>query len=302
MNVGGIAILGTARGIQMPLLAVLLLGGCAAKARRVVSARSVALQSGPTALFPVRLHRPVAVVVVVSELALSAGLMITAGRFGAGLPALVIRLLTVVLFGTAVGTLHELRIRRPGAGCGCFGELSDTPVGWRTMTRAVLLAVAAVVGVGAPPLHMPASAGQAIMVLVLAAAELAVLAALSPELGQVIVRLGYSEPCEVRRLPVARSLTALRSSKQWRQYRRYLVTKEPADVWREGCWRFAVFAGVLATRQVEVVFAIYLKSRHPAVRVGVFDAADRNRTVRAIPVQRQEEPLSAPRAGHSAAL
>jgi hypothetical protein len=294
MNMGGIAVLGAARDIQVPLLAVLLLGGCAAKARRAISARSMAPQTGPTALFPLRLRRPVAAVVCVTELALGAGLVITAGRFGAGLPALVVRLLTVVLFGTAVGALYELRARRPDAGCGCFGDLSDTPVGWRTMTRATLLGVAAVAGVGAPPLHKPASAGQAIVVLVLAVAELCVLAALSPELGEVMIRLGHSEPCEVRRLPVARSIAALRSSQQWRQYRRYLIAKEPADVWREGCWRFAVFPGMLASRQVEVVFAIYLKPRHPPVRVGVFDAAAGDRALPPVPAQRQLEPLPAP--------
>jgi hypothetical protein len=283
MNVGGIAVLSAARNIQVPLLAVLLLGGCAAKARYAISARSMAPQTGPTALFPVPLRRPVAIVVCVSELALCIGLVLTAGGFGAGLPALVVRLLTVVLFGTAVGALHELRIRRPDAGCGCFGDLSDTPVGWKTMTRAALLGVAAVVGVGAPPVRMPASAGQAILVLAVVLVELCLLAALSPELGQVMVRLGYSEPCEVRRLPVARSLAALRASAQWRQYRDDLLAKEPGDVWREGCWRFAVFPGMQASRPVEIVFAVYLKPRHPPIRVGVFDAASGDRALPAVP-------------------
>jgi hypothetical protein len=294
MNLGASAVLSAVRDIQVPLLAVLLLGGCAAKARRAVSARSIAPDTGPTALFPVRLHRPVAVVVCVSELALGVGLLLTAGGLGAGLPALAIRLLTVVLFGTAVGALHELRTKRPAAGCGCFGDLSDTPVGWRTMTRSVLLGVAAVAGVGAPPLHKPASADQAIAVLAVLVVELGVLAALSPELGEVMVRLGYSEPCEVRRLPVARSLAALRGSPQWREHRGSLTTTEPTDVWREGCWRFAVFSGVRATRPVEVVFAIYLKPRRPPVRVGVLDPAADIRALPVVPQQRRPELLSAP--------
>ena len=53
---------------------------------------------GPTALFPVRLRRPAAIVVCASELGLGAGLLVTAGRFGAGPPALAVRSLTVVLF------------------------------------------------------------------------------------------------------------------------------------------------------------------------------------------------------------
>ena len=302
MNLGASAVVSAARDVQVPLLAVLLLGGCAAKARRAISVRSLAPDMGPTALFPVRLHRPVAVVVCVSELALGVGLLLTAGRLGAGLPALAIRLLTVVLFGTAVGALHELRSKRPGAGCGCFGDLSDTPVGWRTMSRSVLLGVAAVAGVGAPPLHKPASADQAIAVLAVLVLELGVLAALSPELGEVMVRLGYSEPCEVRRLPVARSLAALRGSPQWREHRGSLTTTEPTDVWREGCWRFAVFPGVRATRPVEVVFAIYLKPRRPPVRVGVLDPGAGIRALPVVPQQRRPELLSAPAADPSAAL
>jgi hypothetical protein len=93
----------------------------------------------------------------------------------------------------------------------------------------------------------------------------------------------------MRRLPVTRSLTALRASSQWRQYHRYLITKEPADVWREGCWRFAVFPGMLTGRRVEVVFAVYLKPRRPQVRVGLYDSSAASRTLPAIPRQRHPE-------------
>jgi hypothetical protein len=42
-------------------------------------------------------------------------------------------------------------------------------------------------------------------------------------------------------------------------------------VWREGCWRFAAYPGVLASRRVEVVFAVYLTGRRAPVRAGVLD-------------------------------
>lgn len=289
MNVGVVAVLSTARNVQAPLLAALLLGGCAAKVRRFISARSIAPHMGPTVLFPVRLRRQAGIVVCGCELALGAGLLVTAGVFGAGTPALVLRLLTVVLFATAVGALHELRGRQPEAGCGCFGDLSDTPVGWRTLTRSALLGVAAVVSVSAPPLHMPTSAGHAIVVLAVLVAEVGLLAALSPEVGELMVRLGYSEPCEIRKLPVEHSLARLRSSRQWREHRHHLINREPADVWREGCWRFAVFPAMLASRRVEVVFAIYLRPRHPPIRVGVFDPLGGDRALPAVPPQRQGE-------------
>jgi hypothetical protein len=91
-----------------------------------------------------------------------------------------------------------------------------------------------------------------------------------------MVRMGYSEPCEVRRLPVSRTLAALHASSHWRRYRRILVSQEPVDVWREGCWRYVVFQGMVASRRVDVVFAVYLKPRRAPVRAGIFDAtADR---------------------------
>lgn len=298
-----------ARAVQIPLLALLLLGACAAKARRAVSARSIAGGTGPTAMFPVHLHRPTAIALFAGELALAAGLVLTAGRIGAGPPALAIRSATALLFGTAVGALHVLRGRRPNAGCGCFGDLSETPVSWQSLSRSALLCAAAVATIAVPPLHLPASPKQAAAVLIVAAVELLVLAFLSPELSEIMVRLGYSEPCEVRRLPVSRTLAALRASSHWRRYRRILVSpEEPVDVWREGCWRYVVFQGLVASRRVDVVFAVYLKPRRAPVRAGIFDATTDKRAREAaeaaaafdsgtIPVQRP-----APAVGHPAPI
>jgi hypothetical protein len=264
------------RDVQLPVLAALLLGGCAAKARRAISGHSLAAGTGPTGMFPVRLRSPMAIALFALEFALGAGLLLTAGRFGAGPPAVVIRSVTAVLFGTAVAALHELRDRHPDAGCGCFGDLSHTPVSWRALVRSAFLCVAAIATIGLPALQAPETTKHAGLTLAVLAVELAALAALSPEIGEVMVRLGYSEPCEVRRLPVARTLSALRGSGHWRRYRRYLTSKEPVDVWREGCWRYVVFPAMLASRRVEVVFAVYLKPRRAPVRAGIFDAtADR---------------------------
>ena len=80
--------------------------------------------------------------------------------------------------------------------------------------------------------------------LAVLAFELSLLAFLSPELGEILVRLGYSEPCELRRLPVGRTLTALHASSQWRRYANQVTAAAPADVWREGCWRFVVYQGL----------------------------------------------------------
>jgi len=273
LGTAGGNVLGASREVQIPLLAALLIGGCAAKARRALSARSIEAGIGPTAVFPLRLHRPVAIALCVSELALGGGLLLTAGPLSAGPAAHAVRSATALLFGTAVGALHELRARQPGAGCGCFGDLSDAPVSWRVMTRSALLCAAALAAIGVPPLHRPASAGQALTMLAVAAIELAVLAVLSPEVGEIMVRLGHSEPCEVRRVPVSRTLTALHGSAPWRHYRHYLLATDPIDVWREGCWRYAVFPGTVDGRRVEVVFAVHLEPRRPPVRAGIADPA-----------------------------
>jgi hypothetical protein len=269
--VGGAGVLAIAREVQIPLLAVLLIGGCAAKARRALGARSIDAGIGPTGMFPFRLQRPAAIVIFLSELALGVGLLVTAGRIGVGPPAVAVRAATFVLFCTAVAALAELRSRRPDVGCGCFGDVSSTPVGWRTMTRAALLGAAALASIGVPPLHMLGSADRFGEALAVTVAELALLAVLSPEIGELMVRLGRAEPCELRRVPVAKTLDTLWASASWRRYHRYLITTTPSDVWREGCWRFAVFPGILASRRVEVVFAIYMSGRHAPIRAGVID-------------------------------
>jgi hypothetical protein len=263
------------REVQIPLLAVMLLGACAAKSWRALRPRPATAGVGATGLFPLRIRRPANVVLFITELTLGLGLVGTAGRIdgtATRLPATFVRAGTALFFLIAVGVLNELRQRRPDSGCGCFGELSDTPVGLRTIARSGLLCASAVATIGLPPLRMPSSPAEAELWLAALAFELALIAFLSPELGEILVRLGYSEPCELRRLPVRRTMAALHSSAQWRKYQGQVGTKAPADVWREGCWRFAVYPGIVRGRPVDIVFAIYLQARRPAVRAAVIDA------------------------------
>jgi hypothetical protein len=260
------------REVQISLLAAMLLGACGAKAFRVLRAREMGAALGPTALFPLRLRRPIAICMCATEFALGAGLILTAGRYGAGLPATLVRVGTTLLFLIAVGALVELRERRPGAGCGCFGELSVTPVGARTIARSALLAVAATATIGQPPLGMPASGSAAALRIGLIAAELLLIATLSPEIGAAMIRLGYSEPCEIRQVSVERTLRALSGNAQWRRYAGTVTSAAPVDIWREGCWRYVLYHGEAGNRRVDVVFAVYLRSRRPQVRAAVLDA------------------------------
>jgi len=264
--------LGAIREVQIPLLAAMLLGGCGAKALRVLRARDMAVGLGPTALFPLRLHRPVAVSLCVTEMALGIGLVLTSTRFAGSPVAAVIRAGTALLFLIAVGSLVELRERRPDAGCGCFGELSSTPVGMRTIVRCAVLALAALSTIGQPGLHMPTSGSAAGQRLGILAAELLLIAALSPEIGEAMVRLGYSEPCEVRRLSVHRTLSSLTGSTVWRRHVRLITSAAPSDIWREGCWRYVVYPGEAEGRDLDLVFAVYLRARRPQIRAAVMDS------------------------------
>ena len=143
------------REIQIPLLALILLGACAAKLARALRTGSVSAGLGPTELFPLRLRRPAAVIICCTEVSLGPALgphrrpVRTHGRADG------VRLATVLLFVIALCGLVEMRQHKPHLGCGCFGELSTKPVGIRSITRAGVLAAAALATVGLPPLRLP---------------------------------------------------------------------------------------------------------------------------------------------------
>jgi hypothetical protein len=269
---GAVTMLAGVKDAQILLLSVLLLGGGGAKLVQLLATRPVTAAFGPTALFPVYLRRPVAMFVGAAELCLGVGLLVTAGRIGRGGPASVVRLTVAVLFVVATCALIELRNSRPELGCGCFGELSTTPVSIRAVARSALLAFAALSTVDLGPMRGLRPGGLTASMVGVLAAELVLLAVLSPELAEILVRLGYSEPCELRTLPAERTLAALRKSSQWRRHAGVITADLPVDVWRELCWRYLVFPGRYGDRAAEIVFAVYLKPRRPPVRAALVDA------------------------------
>jgi hypothetical protein len=259
--------------IQIPILAVLLLGGCATKLASAVRLGSMGAGLGPTALFPMRLRMPMALGVCVVECGLGIGLIVTAGPFGSGSPAKLIRICTALLFLVATSALVEMRTTKPDVGCGCFGDFSTAPVSGRTLARSALLAAAALGTVPLGPIKLPTGHGAAAADLIIfMLVEFAFIGALSPEVGEALVRLGYSEPCELKSVPTARTLLALQRSKQWRRHSGVLSSDEPTDVWRELCWRYFVYPGIVQGRETQVVFAVFLQRRRPAVHVALVDA------------------------------
>jgi hypothetical protein len=270
------------REVQIPLLAALLLLGCAGKALRVLKSGAIAAGLGPNAVFPTLLRRPVALAMCAIELFLGVALLATAGRL-VPWPAAAntVRLGVTLLFITATGALIELHTHHPDIGCGCFGDVSAAPVSSRTIIRSALFTIAAAATIGVPPVHftvggvIPGAVHgtmQARLLALAVLAEVALIGALSAELGEILLRLGYREPCEMAALPAQRTLAALLASRTWRRHASLLTSTEPTDVWRELCWRFMVFQAEVGGRTADVVFAVYTRRWRPPVRVAIVDA------------------------------
>ncbi len=260
------------REVQLPLVALLLFGGCAAKLIQLIRVGAVDAGVGPAVLLPTRLRWPLAITICALECGLGAGLIVTAGSVGAGRPAFAIRLGTGLLFLIATSALIELRASRPDVGCGCFGDFSITPVSGRVIARSALLAAASLATIGLHPINV-AKPGAVPELVVAGVLELAVLGALSPEIGQALIRLGYSEPCELHDVPAARTISALHRTKQWRKTAQLITGDLPVDVWRELCWRYVVYPSSYADGLAEVVFAVSLRQRRPAVRYAFVHSA-----------------------------
>lgn len=258
--------------IQIPVLAIMLLAGCSAKAARAFRRRSISAGLGPTALFPLRLRPLAAGTLCAVELGMGIGLIVTAGRFGQGAAAQFVRIGTCLLFVVATCALIELRSIRPDIGCGCFGEFSSAPITGRTLTRSVFLAAAAACTFGLPAMQPHILAIHARTLLLLLSAELSVFALLSPEIRDVLVRIGYSAPCELRMTSPDQTIAALERSKVFRRLVALLSRGEPLDVWRELCWRYVAYPSRYNGREAELVFAVYLEQRRPTVLSVLVDA------------------------------
>ncbi|MGN9837709.1 MauE/DoxX family redox-associated membrane protein [Nonomuraea sp. H19] len=247
---------------QLPILIVLLVMGTVAKLATVRSGGDPGGLSrlGPAVLVPERMQVPALLICAFGELVLAAGLLLSTHP--------IFRWATAVFFALSTYVLLELRRRRPDAGCGCFGEVSSAPVGLRSIGRTVALTAMAGMSVWAPVTGWEAAAHPSWLMIV----GVAVLAALSPEIEEMIDRVRFRAPCEQRRAPAESvTLVRLRASGTWRAHRDELASAEPYDSWRELCWRFFVFQN---HARDDVVFAVYLSGRRPVVRMAVVSAED----------------------------
>ncbi|RKS79440.1 hypothetical protein BZB76_0906 [Actinomadura pelletieri DSM 43383] len=256
---------------QVLLLASVLLAACLAKlaVREPVVAshhvHGVPVPAGLARLTALRGSRRMAVGLGVGEGILGLALLVTSH--------LSVRLATTVAFAAATWVVGELRVRRPDAGCGCFGGLSSRRVERRSVLRAMLFTAAAVASLGAPLAGLDVLRDVQAQVWLVFAVELALFAALSPELPALLERGALprcpgrtSTPCERRRSPIEETYTTLHASAAWSAYENVIASATPLDVWREGCWRFVVFPAHVDGQNMEVVFAVSTTERDRTVR------------------------------------
>ncbi|GLX05422.1 MauE/DoxX family redox-associated membrane protein [Microbispora sp. NBRC 16548] len=244
----------------LPILVVTLaLGGVAklATVGREASPGALA-RLGPAVLMPERFARPAMIACALVEFVLAADLLVVDHPVARWLP--------VAFFAMATYVLWDLRRRRPDAGCGCFGDVSDTPVGLRSIGRAAALTAMAALVASAGVMGLPDVTAETAPWI---GGGVALLLACSPEIDGVVSRLRHRAPCEQRPTPPGRALSRLRTSAEWRAHAGTLLADEPSDMWRELCWRFFVFP---AQGDAEVVFAVHLGGRRPAVRAVVVGA------------------------------
>jgi hypothetical protein len=264
------------REVQIPLVAVTLLVASLTKVRQLRRPGPLDSRFGPTALFPLSLRKPVAISMCVAEAVLGLGLIVTAcgtAPTGGVATATAARLGAGLLFLVATSTLIELRTVRPDVGCGCFGDFSTAPVSGRTIARSAFLAAAILSTIGLrTPQKTPHIGTAGLELLAIVCAELVLVASLSPEIGAGLIRLGYSEPCELKHVPSARTLSALRHSKQWRRHGGMITSDVPADIWRELCWRYVVYPSSYEGRAADLVFAVFLQYRRPIVQTALVDS------------------------------
>ncbi|MFF4771927.1 MauE/DoxX family redox-associated membrane protein [Microtetraspora fusca] len=251
----------TAAVAALPILTLLLIMGGVAKlftAGDDGGGQDTLSRLGPAVLVPERFRKAAMLACAVGEFAL------VAGQLAADL--VVARLLTVAFFAISTYVLWDLRRRRPDVGCGCFGEVSSTPVGLRSVARTAVLTGMAVAVAAADVGVADLVAGVSWTAAAWAAGYLALLLALSPEVEEIMSRLRHRAPCEERPVPPGRALARLKASTAWRTHAAVLESGEPDDSWRELCWRFFVFPG---QGGADVVFAVHLSGRRPTVRVAV---------------------------------
>ncbi len=176
------------------------------------------------------------------------------------------------LFLATAGATLALGVRAmPGADCGCLGAVGSARIGWRTVTRAGVLAGLATscAFAGRPPL----SGLDNVAAVTAALGEAALLVWLSPEFrSRAFVRrlpTLLALPCWLRRAPAATLVARVRASDLWSEAD--VQAPEPTDLWRDGCWGFLCFPARYQSANATAVFAVRLGLKPAPTAVAFVD-------------------------------
>jgi hypothetical protein len=170
----------------------------------------------------------------------------------AGIAAAVFFLLAAVYAAAA-------RLAAPGRPCGCFGA-SGEAVSWWTTGRAMLLAAAAAAysrspGAGSTRVLSDGRSWLGLMVV------LTSFLAVSPELWASVRHrheVRRTRSCARAPIELQRLLEALRGTTAWIGVEQHLADRNPASVWREGCWLYVSFEASVEKKLATAVFTLRL--------------------------------------------
>lgn len=186
--------------------------------------------------------------------------------------------------GLSVGMLGYLgyaRVKAPGSSCGCLGE-KHAPVGWRSLSRSVLMIAAGAVAVGAVAWWPSAIVDSPFATVGLLVVEVALLVALSPELDRrwLIplrrwrVRLRHPLAAQSFEVPLDSSVQQLIKSDAYRTVSAQLRS-DLLDHWDEGEWRILTYSARAEDGPATAVFAVPRLDYRPAdVRVALVPDAE----------------------------
>ena len=260
--------------VQPPLIAGILIGGAPPSSAGWCASGSIDAALGPTQLFPVRLRRPVAMVMCAIEMALALGCWLILYLRSESAPDGAVRARQRPC-GSDRGCCVPRRHLRAGRAAGAPGPTwaaaasvtsARPPVGGRVAGRsAAARRGRADLRSRARPCSLPPRGAAA---LLFARDRRGRDGRWSPPCRRRSARRWSGSATRTRAscgpLPAERTLAALHRSSHWRRHVQALITAAgPVDMWRELCWRYVVYPGELHGRPVELVFAVFHASAPP---------------------------------------
>jgi hypothetical protein len=206
------------------------------------------------ARLPGRWGRRTATGLAAGEVALAVALLASHG--GAPLSAFAAVALTV---GAVVRS--GLYRSKSGRSCGCAGARTSALTRW-ALVQAWAAPVVAAMATARPPAAFTAPS------LLLGAALGVALCPVSWR-RRPAARPVATGNCASRRATFDDAAPVIHGSREWSDHLGLLRSTEPIEVWRDGCWYFAVYRGQQDGDDVEVVFGARIDADAPQCRVSV---------------------------------